>query len=35
MVEKHRTQPVGHGYIDIIVSRDNYTDLISNLMTTL
>ena len=31
---KHKAQPVGHGYIDIIVSRNNYrgfvTDLVSN-----
>jgi hypothetical protein len=23
ILEKHKAQPVGHGYIDIIVSRDN------------
>ena len=34
ILEKHKAQPVGHGYIDIIVSRDNYKDFISALVTT-
>jgi hypothetical protein len=34
ILEKHKAQPVGHGYIDIIVSRDNYKDFISDLVTT-
>lgn len=34
ILEKHKAQPVGHGYIDIIVSRDNYKDFISVLVTT-
>jgi hypothetical protein len=33
LLEKHKAQPVGHGYIDIIVSRDNYKDFISDLVT--
>ncbi|MES1181372.1 MAG: hypothetical protein ABUL44_01115, partial [Flavobacterium sp.] len=32
-IEKHKAQPVGHGYIDIIVSRDNYKDFIAELVT--
>ena len=32
ILEKHKAQPVGHGYIDIIVSRDNYKDFISDLV---
>lgn len=32
ILEKHKAQPVGHGYIDIIVSRDNYQDFISDLV---
>jgi hypothetical protein len=31
--EKHKAQPVGHGYIDIIISRDNYKDFVSELVT--
>jgi hypothetical protein len=34
IIEKHKAQPVGHGYIDIIVSRENYKDFISDLVTT-
>lgn len=33
ILEKHKAQPVGHGYIDIIVSRDNYKDFIAELLT--
>jgi hypothetical protein len=33
ILENHKEQPVGHGYIDIIVSRDNYKDFISDLVT--
>lgn len=33
ILEKHKAQPVGHGYIDIIVSRANYKDFISDLVT--
>ena len=33
IIEKHKAQPVGHGYIDIIVSRDNYKSFISDLIT--
>lgn len=33
ILEKHKAQPVGHGYIDIIVSRDNYKDFVFNLVT--
>ena len=33
ILEKHKAQPVGHGYIDIIVSRGNYKDLVSDLVT--
>ncbi len=33
IIEKHRAQPVGYGYIDIIVSRDNYKSFISDLIT--
>lgn len=32
ILEKHKAQPVGHGYIDIIVSRDNYKDFITDLV---
>lgn len=32
ILEKHKSQPVGNGYIDIIVSRDNYKSLISDLV---
>jgi hypothetical protein len=32
LLEKHKAQPVGHGYIDIIVSRDNYKDFVSELV---
>jgi hypothetical protein len=32
IIEKHKAQPVGHGYIDIIVIRDNYKDFISDLV---
>jgi hypothetical protein len=34
ILEKHSAQPVGYGYIDIIISRDNYKDFISALVTT-
>ena len=33
ILEKQKAQPVGHGYIDIIVSRDNYMDFVSDLVT--
>jgi hypothetical protein len=33
ILEKHKAQPVGHGYIDIIVSRHNFKDFISDLVT--
>jgi hypothetical protein len=33
ILEKHKAQPVGHGYIDVIVSRDNYKDFVSDLVT--
>jgi hypothetical protein len=26
LLDKYKAQPVGHGYIDIIVSRDNYKE---------
>jgi hypothetical protein len=32
ILEKHKAQPVGNGYIDIIVFRDNYKDFISDLL---
>lgn len=32
LLELHRAQPVGHGYIDIIVSRDNYKPFIADLI---
>lgn len=32
ILEKYKAQPVGHGYIDIIVSRDKYQDFISDLV---
>ncbi len=34
ILEKHKAQPVGHGYIDIIVSRDNYKDFVTDLVNT-
>ena len=33
ILEKNKAQPVGHGYIDIIVTRDNYKDFIFDLVT--
>jgi hypothetical protein len=33
ILEKQKAQPVGHGYIDIIISRDNYKGFISDLVT--
>jgi hypothetical protein len=33
ILEKHKAQPVGHGYIDLIISRDNYKGFISDLVT--
>lgn len=32
IIEHHKAQPVGYGYIDIIVLRDNYKDFISDLV---
>lgn len=32
ILEKYEAQPVGNGYIDIIVSRDNYKDFVSELV---
>lgn len=32
IIEKHKAQPVGHGYIDIIIARDNYQDFVSELV---
>jgi hypothetical protein len=32
LLEKHKAQPVGHGYIDIVVSRDNYKEFIFDLV---
>jgi hypothetical protein len=32
ILELHKAQPVGHGYIDIIVSRENYGLFISDLI---
>lgn len=32
IIEKHKAQPVGNGYIDIIVSRDNYKNFVSDLV---
>jgi len=32
IIEKHKAQPVGHGYIDIIVTRNNYKGFISDLV---
>ena len=33
ILEKQKAQPVGHGYIDIIVSRNNYKDFVADLIT--
>jgi hypothetical protein len=33
ILEKQKAQPVGHCYIDIIVSRDNYKVFVSALVT--
>jgi len=33
LLERHKAQPVGQGYIDIIVSRDNYKEFVSDLVT--
>ena len=32
LLDKHKAQPVGSGYIDIIFSRDNYKDFFSYLV---
>ena len=32
ILDKHKAQPVGHGYIDIIVCRDNYKDFIIDIV---
>ena len=32
IIEKHKAQPVGYGYIDIIVSRDKYRCFISDIV---
>ena len=32
LLNKHKAQPVGNGYIDIIVSRSNYKELASELI---
>jgi hypothetical protein len=32
ILERHMAQPVGHGYIDIIVSRDKYESCIKDLI---
>lgn len=32
ILQNHKAQPVGHGYIDIIVFRDNYKDFVSDLV---
>jgi len=32
ILEKHKAQPVGHGYIDIIVNRDNYKSFITDVI---
>jgi hypothetical protein len=32
ILQRHKAQPVGQGYIDIIVSRDNYKDFVSELI---
>jgi len=32
ILEKHKAQPVGSGYIDIIVRRENYQNLIHDLI---
>lgn len=34
IIERHKAQPVGHGYIDIIVLRDNYQDLVADLVNS-
>lgn len=33
ILERHKAQPVGNGYIDIIVSRNNYKDFVADLVT--
>lgn len=32
IIRKHKSQPVGCGYIDIIVSRNNYKSLIEEIV---
>jgi hypothetical protein len=32
LLESHKAQPVGHGYIDIIVSRENYKAFVEDLV---
>ena len=33
LLETHKAQPVGHGYIDIIVNRENYKPFIEDLVS--
>jgi hypothetical protein len=33
ILKKHKAQPVGDGYIDIIVNRDGYKSLVTDLIT--
>lgn len=32
IIEKYKVQPVGHGYIDMIVFRDNYKSFVADLI---
>lgn len=32
ILDKHNAQPVGHGYIDIIIPRDNYREFVTELV---
>lgn len=34
ILDKHKAQPVGNGYIDIIVGRDNYNDLVTDIINS-
>ena len=33
LLETHKAQPVGHGYIDIIVNRENYKSFVNDLVS--
>lgn len=32
IIERHKGQPVGYGYIDIIIARENYKDFVADIV---